>query len=1508
MANLSNATVTGLATGFSTRRVSDGSWENGAIKSIHGSGVGPKMVQLFGKSSESNANLSTGLDSDDDWQYDDKRDKGNYPITHAVRVDDNNLTFRSQGVNVLPTAQLEFGGLGVVADGALNPSTTPVDTVTGVTYTESGHYNTAVGSIAWNGNVGDYWLTPPNSTDYWVGIIFQEGVIINKFRFFEGSTWDGGNSWVLEGSLDGAEWVPLSTPFDGNKGAWSAYLTFNNSVPYTQYRLKGATLTTTYGSIASIELIEASLASTIQVDSITAGGTELLGATPLDLTGSSQASGLNDIIDAINNGPTNVTASQHPDYPTRIRLSCPDAVFDSAVVNVGTQGVALTKLNDFTAYADGTVTVVGQGKYFKGNSSNFEQAEANVYQDASGWGNGGVPVETDICTGGTAGGSNSAPSSLFDDSTTYSFIQTTGTNGISYDLGNGNDTQIFGYRLRSIHESSQFPKEWKFLVSGNGVDWVELDRQENQSVGASSWSSTYVTKPTTDSYRYIRFDDMTSDAGTMVISEVEVFSGSIATTSNTFQYRPLTDGSFTTYAPSMFSAIDNNGDQLSDGDILIEYSTDNGDTWTTQEGLDAFKARPNITTTSLWLRFQMVGEARLAEAFLPSSSDVAEDPLGLFPGAQIVDTLDSKYHITAISSDNLTVTVAETLPPDAEWEVKRIANAETFINTTYTFNPDVDFSTFVATGAAGYTRGNKILVSTTASGIRIKTGAGTSPVSIYKGVLDSGSSYDLTLIHSEPSFTFSGEEQEILFDSPVDFASGDCVFYHSTTGALANGSKPVASFHVSGNAGEGVTTFTANAISPSIKLVEAVNDNGFKVTTNGTTPDINHFHTLAPNGPDSVITKPTTGSQVTNFGFRLPDNSDWAVNLYGEEGYMAFATEFEPDFTPKNCVIYNKTLEQREVIASKIAADRGGLGEDGAWMARVTSAELKDHVSFSNPLFDARINGGIASKIDVPKTYSNTNIALSQPAFASSYVGASVPSNHAALTDGTSADSRCPNSSPGSEQAGFDFDTGTGWHVAVDLGDGNSSVPRKLTLELFGKAYGYKAYQVMYSEDNANWTPVGEVVSWTGSGVVTFTTPNVGSHRYWGIAGVEHGYAEGYGTLYQAFIVKELSIYEENLEYIETAPKTTDSYTTIHEQPPVTTVTSGFSTPGNGGDWGLIFNGTQVYYSLDNINTYSTVAGDKVMIEYDLPKAIRKASWGANSSYSGEWYIIYSDNGEDWTRVTSNGVDDFVLATSTASSFEWEYVGAHKYWGLEFKSVTGTAGLLVRDLTFYNYGTRVLVDTDAAFTVEMPNMGQEVTWEKDSIIIYNEQGIPYGLSSGMFSIEHGTEVDSYTEDPIDVASWANGTIRAQQLFLRINILGVPNAYKVSKVSMAISGTRWSPAKDQARAFAAALEASVDNRNPASYYTYQHPDMLTQEQFSKLFFGTDKFAPYVGVRSTNGGAPEFTNIWCQFSAALKDIKLGTGSVKVEPLIGSTEVQLTNVSGSTIDGAVEAYILG
>lgn len=271
------------------------------------------------------------------------------------------------------------------------------------------------------------------------------------------------------------------------------------------------------------------------------------------------------------------------------------------------------------------------GTSYTGLPATFSNAEANVSQNSGWWGNSYIPDSNPINNGN------------YNTNATTPYAVSA-----SSDYGGGYEP------WRAMDNTSAY---WASSISAVNPTWtVDFGSQKTisafeKSGGASSTIESYILQGSNDNFATTPVDllDVTNDTSggskrtlttvgsfryyrvyvrsytgfTAQINEAKFYEGTIATTTNTFQYRPLSGGSSTSFDPSTFTPKDDTASNLVDGDILIEYSTD-GSTWSTQEGLNAFKARSVITSTTFWFRFEMVGAKRLGSATITTASTYTE--------------------------------------------------------------------------------------------------------------------------------------------------------------------------------------------------------------------------------------------------------------------------------------------------------------------------------------------------------------------------------------------------------------------------------------------------------------------------------------------------------------------------------------------------------------------------------------------------------------------------------------------------------------------------------------------------------------------------------------------------------------------------------------------------------------------------------------------------------------------------------------------------------------------
>jgi hypothetical protein len=264
------------------------------------------------------------------------------------------------------------------------------------------------------------------------------------------------------------------------------------------------------------------------------------------------------------------------------------------------------------------------GTSYIGTPDNFEQAEVNVDQGSNDWGNGSSLT-------------NIAQRSYTDGVDIWPIGQnyTESNNAFDGNESTGGGLSPLTQPVAFVIDPTGSPVSISRieLVVRYGQDY-EVDGSNDWNGSSGTWTNIIgpltrtgletlaVGIPSPNQYRYYRLKGV-STANSFDCREMRLFEASPFNTSNTFQYRLLTAGSSTKFDTSTFSPKDENGTGLVDGDILIEYSTD-GSTFSTQVGLNAFKALGVITATTFWLRYEMVGDKRLSSTLIQTAATYAQ--------------------------------------------------------------------------------------------------------------------------------------------------------------------------------------------------------------------------------------------------------------------------------------------------------------------------------------------------------------------------------------------------------------------------------------------------------------------------------------------------------------------------------------------------------------------------------------------------------------------------------------------------------------------------------------------------------------------------------------------------------------------------------------------------------------------------------------------------------------------------------------------------------------------
>ncbi|MDY0313764.1 MAG: discoidin domain-containing protein [Bacteroidales bacterium] len=97
---------------------------------------------------------------------------------------------------------------------------------------------------------------------------------------------------------------------------------------------------------------------------------------------------------------------------------------------------------------------------------------------------------------------------------------------IGQDFGEGNEKIINRYRIYTSGSTRYNPKTWTFEGSYNGTDWFILHTVNNASLGVNTWYEYYFVNG--NSYRYYRINVTQNggDAIYLIITEIEMMSGS----------------------------------------------------------------------------------------------------------------------------------------------------------------------------------------------------------------------------------------------------------------------------------------------------------------------------------------------------------------------------------------------------------------------------------------------------------------------------------------------------------------------------------------------------------------------------------------------------------------------------------------------------------------------------------------------------------------------------------------------------------------------------------------------------------------------------------------------------------------------------------------------------------------------------------------------------------------------------------------------------------------------
>lgn len=428
------------------------------------------------------------------------------------------------------------------------------------------------------------------------------------------------------------------------------------------------TLVTSFGQLTGAPSDSSSLDAVIGVELIDAStNTVLTGtsnkkvfvdttSTPISITLPSGTTGQNiDIIDAGENAGTNIiTIIGTIDGVLNATIEA-----DSGSMQISYSGTAWESSGGFNQFfrrnaATGVISTKSpdillaniikggeESTTYEGLIENFSNAEDNVNQGVNGWGNISINGSTAFNTGNYNTNAttpysvdSSSNDTVYGGANWKAFNNAFGiadswaaTSGFPQwiELSTGSSRTFGAYRISGYTggTSTYAPKDWT-LQGWNGSEWVTLHTVTNSTGHETGWSQLY-TVDVLGSYSKHRINiTATQGGGVPLIGEIDFRESLPATTTNTFQYRPLTGGASTSFAPSTLVVYDENLSQLVNGDILVEYSLDQGSSWPGgQRSLTDFKALGALTGTNFWLRFEMVGAKLLSEVEITTASSFA---------------------------------------------------------------------------------------------------------------------------------------------------------------------------------------------------------------------------------------------------------------------------------------------------------------------------------------------------------------------------------------------------------------------------------------------------------------------------------------------------------------------------------------------------------------------------------------------------------------------------------------------------------------------------------------------------------------------------------------------------------------------------------------------------------------------------------------------------------------------------------------------------------------------
>jgi len=261
----------------------------------------------------------------------------------------------------------------------------------------------------------------------------------------------------------------------------------------------------------------------------------------------------------------------------------------------------------------------------------FGNIGANVDSDGTSHGNvlvyaNATDTDTLIGSSGWLGGTTA---NLFD-GVNSTIEQFPATAELEFDGGTIKDYSRFDF-WDDVNGATRMIGTFELLSSTDGVSWSTeqtLDNSSNQ-IYSQTVDKLVTVDFDTITTRYIKII-FTSSSSSPLLGEFNFYTSSFATTTNTIETTDTDTG--ITVAPASCKVYDEAGLEITADTVNLEYTTDNGSSWSGLVALSVFQALGNIVSAGIFnTRIQAIEEQRV------SKFDRAGSSAGLNSGASGFD-------------------------------------------------------------------------------------------------------------------------------------------------------------------------------------------------------------------------------------------------------------------------------------------------------------------------------------------------------------------------------------------------------------------------------------------------------------------------------------------------------------------------------------------------------------------------------------------------------------------------------------------------------------------------------------------------------------------------------------------------------------------------------------------------------------------------------------------------------------------------------------------------------